>query len=154
MEQNAVEMKIGGTIWLPQMRAGWWRDNLTVHRGDESGKKRLQFHVGQNNVRLSDGGKKRRIGSETKMDKTVANQFGYWQGHVVLFHPPLPDLNIKAKYLASAVTSLAQLGHIWSWIQYVGLVEDWLVIREGSQLNTFLRRPWYNRLVRSKHANE
>ena len=56
--------KCGGNEdrWHDLMRAGWWRDNLTVHRGDESGKKRLQFHVGQNNVRLSDGGKKRRIG--------------------------------------------------------------------------------------------
>ena len=41
-----------------EMRRGCWQDNLTVHRGDESCKKHLQFQVGQNNVMLSDGGKK------------------------------------------------------------------------------------------------
>ena len=41
-----------------EMRRGCWQDNLTVHRGDESCKNHLQFQVGQNNVMLSDGGKK------------------------------------------------------------------------------------------------
>ena len=84
-----VEMKIGGEL-IVGWEGGCWQDNLTVHRVDESGKKHLQFQVGQNNVMLSDGGKKYGwdgwIGPELA-GKTASNQLRYWQqGHAMSNH--------------------------------------------------------------------
>ena len=82
-----------------------WQDNLTVHRLDESGKKHLQFRVGQNNVMLSDGGKKYGgDGSVATRSSLESDQLRYWQGralHVKSFHSKAIWMPTKAISLAS-----------------------------------------------------
>ena len=154
----------GNEDWWMALIVGWegdcWQDNLTVHRVDESGKKPLQFRVGQNNVMLSDGGKKygldgwvatrsaggegtRQPGTNWGIDRVTPCQIMFTRKQFEC----QCNSNIASGLILDFTDSTLDRFEVGSNMSVR------IVMRE-SPLNTFLR-PWYNRRIAgSKCANE
>ena len=161
MEQNLWwkwRLVDGVDCWMG--REGCWQDNLTVHRVDESGKKPLQFRVGQNNVMLSDGGKKygrdgwvatrsaggegtRQPGTNWGIDRVTPCQ--------IMFTRKQFECQCNSNIASGLILDFTD----WTLDRFeVGSNMSVRIVMRESPLNTFLR-PWYNRRIAgSKCANE